>query len=140
TTPPEKHKTYRARPMKDNPTIDADWNKPAWKGVEPLTLEYHMGEAPRHQPRVQARVAYDDRHIYIIWRAEDNYVLARRTKHQQSIWRDSCVEFFFTPGGASEKAGYFNIEANCIGKMLFAAHGPGGKDSRVSQQDLATLA
>src|SRR5690348_9871555 len=73
-TPPTKEKTYHARRMKDNPAIDADWNKPAWKDVAPLVLEYYMGEEPTHQPRVQAKAAYDDDYLYVIWRVEDKYV------------------------------------------------------------------
>jgi hypothetical protein len=52
TAPPAERGTYRVRRMKDNPTIDADWDKAAWRGVLPMTLDYYMGEEPAHQPRV----------------------------------------------------------------------------------------
>ena len=125
--------------MKDNPTIDADWNKAAWKGVTPVTLEYYMGEEPAHQPKVQAKAAYDDHFLYVIWKVEDRFVLARRTKHQQDVCRDSCVEFFFTPGGDPEERGYFNLETNCAGVKLFGAHVVGGKDEKFSGEDFASV-
>jgi hypothetical protein len=35
-------KTCRVGRMKNNPAIDADWNKPAWKDAQPWTLEYRI--------------------------------------------------------------------------------------------------
>lgn len=121
----ENMKTYRVTKMKDNPTMDADWNKRAWKAVEPLPLDYFMGQKPDHIPKVQAKVAYDTNFIYVIWRVEDNYVLAKRTNNQELVCKDSCVEFFFTPGGDPDKNGYFNLETSCSGVMMFAANVPG---------------
>jgi hypothetical protein len=137
--PPAERGTYRVRRMTDNPIIDADWDKAAWKGVTPVTLEYYMGEEPAHQPRVQAKVAYDDRFLYVIWRVEDRFVLARRTKHQQDVCRDCCVELFFTPGGAPEDRGYFFLETNCAGVKLFGAHMVGDKDDTFTAEDFASI-
>lgn len=130
---------YRVWRMKDNPTIDADWNKAAWKDVMPVTLEYYMGKEPAHQPKAQAKVAYDDRHIYLIWKIEDRYVLARRTQHKQDVWRDSCAEFFFTPGGDPLERGYFNLETNCGGVKLLEAHIPGKKRENFTPEDFASI-
>ncbi len=139
TTPPVKQNTYRLRRMKDNPTIDADWSKAAWQGVTPLTLEYYMGDEPAHQPKVQAKAAYDDRYLYLIWRVEDQYVLAKRTQHLQDVWRDSCAEFFFTPGGDPERQGYFNLETNCTGVKLLGVHFPGSKDAKPTAEDFTSI-
>src|SRR3954464_12699141 len=68
SAPPAERGTYRVRRMKDNPTIDADWDKAAGRGVPPVTLEYYMGEEPTHQPKVQAKAAYDDHDFYLIWK------------------------------------------------------------------------
>jgi hypothetical protein len=136
SAPPIKQNTYRLQRMKDPPTIDADWNKAAWKGITPTTLEYYMGTEPAHQPRVQVKAAYDDHFLYLIWKVEDNYVLAKRTKHLQDVWRDSCVELFFTPGGDPERRGYFNLETNCTGVKWLGAH-VAGKDEKVTTEDCA---
>lgn len=139
SAPPVRQNTCRVQRMKDNPAIDADWNKAAWKGVTPVTLEYYMGEEPAHQPKVQCRVAYDNQCLYVIWKVEDQYVLARRTKHEQDVWRDSCVELFFTPGGDPKERGYFNLETNCTGVKLFGVHVPGSKDKKVTAEDFASI-
>jgi hypothetical protein len=139
SAPPVKQSTYRVQRMKDNSTIDADWTKAAWRDVTPVTLEYYMGDEPAHQPRVQAKAAYDDQFFYVIWKVEDNFVLARRTEHQQDVCRDSCVEFFFTPGGDSEEGGYFNLETSCVGVKLFGAHVVGRKDEKFTAKDFASV-
>jgi hypothetical protein len=139
STPPVKQNTYRVRRMKDKPTMDADWNKAAWKGVIPVTLEYFMGQEPAHQPKVQAKAAYDDHFLYLIWKVEDQYVLAKHTQHQQDVYRDSCAEFFFTPGGDPEKRGYFNLETNCNGVNLFGVHVAARKDEKLTAQEFASI-
>ena len=120
-------------------TDTASVHKAAWKDIAPLTLEYYMGQAPVHQPKVQARVAYDENALYIIWKVEDRYVLARRTQHQQDVYRDSCVEFFFTPGGDPGERGYFNLETNCTGVKLLGVHVAGNQDAKVTAQDFASI-
>jgi hypothetical protein len=134
-----KPDAYRVERMKDSPQIDADWNKPPWKGITPLTLEYYMGQEPAHQPKVQAKLAYDDRYLYLIWKVEDQFVLAKRAQHQQDVYRDSCVEFFFTPGGDPKERGYFNLETNCTGVKLFSPHVPGRKNDKLSAEDFASV-
>lgn len=137
--PPVRNNVCRIQRMKDNPTIDANWNKASWNNVTPITLEYYMGAKPAHQPKVQARVAYDDHNVYIIWKVEDKYVLARRTQHQQDVWRDSCVEFFFTPNSDPDEQGYFNLETNCCGVKLFGIHFAGHEDDKFSADDFASI-
>lgn len=139
SAPPVKQNTYRVQRMQDNPTIDADWNKAAWKGVTPVTLEYYMGDEPAHQPRVQAKAAYDDQALYVIWKVEDNYVLAKHTQHLQNVYRDSCVELFFTPGGDPVERGYFNLETNCAGVKLYGAHFVESKDKKFTAEDFASV-
>lgn len=135
----DSDRVYRVKRMTGNPAIDGDWNKLAWKEIAPLTLEYYMGDEPRHQPKTQAKVAYDDDHMYLIWRVEDNFVLAKRTRHGQDVWNDSCVEFFFTPGGDSDSSGYFNLEANCGGAMLFGIHVPAAPKAGFTPEQLSKV-
>ena len=86
----------------------------------------------------EAKAAYDDEFFYLIWKVEDQFVLARRTEHQQPVYRDSCVEFFFTPGGDPAEVGYFNLETNCAGVKLFGIHVAGSKVEKLAAQGGAT--
>ena len=113
----EKPMTYQVQRVAQPIAIDGNWDKPAWAAIQPLDLTYYMGERPEHLPRVQAKLAYDDKAVYVIFRVEDKYVRAVAEKHQGMVCRDSCAEFFFTPG-TDVKKGYFNLEMNCGGAML----------------------
>lgn len=137
--PPVKQNTYRVHRLKQPLTIDADWDKPAWKDIPSLTIEYYMGQAPEHQPQAQAKVAYDEDALYLIWKVADQFVLAKRTRHQDDVWRDSCVEFFFTPGTEPAERGYFNLETNCTGVKLLGIHHPGSKDDQPTAADFASI-
>jgi hypothetical protein len=140
SAPPVKQNTHRAPRMKKNPTIDADWNKKAWQEIPPVSLDYYMGDEPAHQPLVQVRIAYDDDALYLIWKVEDNFILAKRTKNQGEVWKDSCVEFFFTPGRDPGERGYFNLETNCIGAKLLGPHIPGKPEVEPTAADFAAIA
>jgi hypothetical protein len=100
------------------PKAGTDWDKPPWQGIPPLPLRYHMGVKPDHFPETQVKIAYEGAAVYVMFRVEDRYVRSIAAKHQDSVCGDSCVEFFFTPGSDVSK-GYFNIEMNCGGTLLF---------------------
>ena len=114
--------------------IDGNWDKPAWEKIKPLIINQHMGEEPEHRPKVEAKLAWDDSSLYVIYRVEDQYVRAVAEKYQDSVCRDSCAEFFFTPG-SDLGLSYFNIEINCGGTMLFWWHAEGKEGVPVTAED-----
>jgi len=77
-----------------------------------------MGKKPDHFPKTQVKIAYDAESVSLMFRVEDRYVRATAATHQDDVYKDSCVEFFFTPGSDLFQ-GYFNFEMNCGGTMLF---------------------
>ena len=113
--------------LKERPTIDADWDKHPWRGVQPALIENHMGDRPEHFPRTQVKIAYDQQAIYVIFRVEDRYVRAVAADCQRSVYKDSCVEFFFAPDVNSPDK-YFNLETNCGGTILFQFHRASGDE------------
>jgi hypothetical protein len=117
---------------------DATWESPSWAAAKPLELRHFMGEEPLHFPRTQARLLYDDRFLYVIFRVEDRYVRAVAREHQGPVWRDSCVEFFFTPG-PDPAAGYFNLEMNCGGTMLMRFQKVPRNGRWIEPEDLDTI-
>ncbi len=114
----EEASAYRVARLRGPMVIDARWDKAAWRDVPAVELRHFMGERPSHFPRTQARLAYDADALYVIFRVEDRYVRAVAPHHQGAVCKDSCVEFFFTPG-SDVAVGYFNLEMNCGGTMLF---------------------
>ena len=114
--------------------MDADWQKSVGEGVDPLVLRHHMSEEPEHRPEVEAKLAYDGQAIYAIFRVEDRYVRAVAQGYHGHVCRDSCVEFFFTPG-VDTGLTYFNVEINCGGAMLFHYNPEGGETVLVDPSD-----
>ena len=128
TTPeePEPFK-YKVSRLKEPITINSVWDKPQWRNVKPLEIKNYMGEEPEYQPVTQAKVLYDDENIYVIFRVEDQYVRAVAEEYHGPVWKDSCVEFFFTPG-EDLSLGYLNLEVNCGGTALFHYQKAPGRD------------
>ena len=109
---------YKVAKLSSPPKINAVWDKKPWNDIEAVQLALYMGDKPDHFPFTQAKMAYDDQAVYIIFRVEDQYVKAVHSQNQDPVCRDSCVEFFFSPEDDVKK-GYFNLEMNCGGTMLF---------------------
>jgi hypothetical protein len=93
----------------------------SWRDVPAERLRYHMGQTPQHFPKTEVKMAHDDTSVFILFRVEDRYVRATAERHQESVCGDSCVEFFFSPG-PDDSRGYFNLEMNCGGTILFHFH------------------
>jgi hypothetical protein len=119
-TLPQDNKKYilQIDPVSKPVKINADWNKQPWSETKAEKLDNYMGEKPVHFPDTQFKVRYDDKNIYVIFQVKDQYVRTVAKKINDSVWEDSCVEFFFTPGPDVSK-GYFNLETNCKGIFLF---------------------
>lgn len=127
---------YKVHKLTEQMAIDGNWDKPQWKKVQPVTLTNWMGEKPKFFPVTQAKVLYDDQNVYVIFRAEDNYIKAVETKDNGRPYLDTCAEFFFTPDVNVAK-GYFNFETNCIGAALIRYQLGGSKGVKWwSQEDI----
>jgi len=109
---------YQVQRLGNPMAIDGNWDKAQWQSVPTISLSHFMGQRPQHMPKVKAKMLYDDRNVYVIFRVEDRYVRAVARKDNDAVYEDSCVEFFFTPG-SDLGLGYFNLEMNCGGTMLF---------------------
>lgn len=114
----EEDYKYPVIRLEESPEINAVWDKAPWTGIKSLELTHYMGDKPEHFPLVEAKIAYDNLAIYVIFRVQDKYVKAVHNEHQDPVYTDSCVEFFFSPDENSNE-GYFNLEMNCGGIMLF---------------------
>lgn len=127
--------TYKVYPAAGTILFETcGWDTGCWKEITPLELTYYMGEKPLHIPKTQAKLSYDSNALYVIFRVEDNYIRAV-AQHQGNVCRDSCVEFFFTPSDDT-KTGYFNLETNCGGTMLFHhQHVPRENPTVIDEED-----
>jgi hypothetical protein len=95
---------------------DASWDRPQWQAAETLEITHYPWKDSGHRPRAQARALCSGERLALIFRVEDCYVRAVAERFQDSVCRDSCVEFFVAPLPGSDA--YFNFEVNCGGTML----------------------
>lgn len=76
-----------------------------------------------YKPEVSFKIAHSGTEIYLQYQVKEKYIRAIHKHDNESVWTDSCVEFFFSPAGDS----YYNLEFNCIGTTL-AGFGKGRHD------------
>lgn len=108
-------KQYTIQRAAARPAEGCDWSDLAWRDAPALAIDQHRPES-NHQPHTQAKVVYDDTHLHVIFKVDDQYVRSVCTERHDNVCRDSCVEFFFAP--KTPEDGYFNFELNCGGTML----------------------
>lgn len=108
---------YTVKRCDDAKTVTGLWDGPAWGGIASLSVDNSMEREPSYTPLTEAKLLYDRRRIYVIFKVVDRYVRTRRTSFQDDVWNDSCVEFFFTPS-KDRSTGYFNLEMSAGGVML----------------------
>jgi hypothetical protein len=91
--------------------VSRSFNKEAveYNGVSQLNWDNYP-----YRPEVKFRIAHDGQHIYLNWQVHETDIKAVCDKDGGEIWKDSCVEFFIS----FKEPVYYNIECNCIGKML----------------------
>ncbi|MEN8227917.1 MAG: carbohydrate-binding family 9-like protein [Bacteroidota bacterium] len=74
-----------------------------------------------YKPEVKFKIAYCQDQILLKYFVDEENILAKETRINGDIYKDSCVEFFVSiPGNES----YYNFEFNCIG-VPHVGYGPG---------------
>ncbi len=110
----EKYR-YLVRKLPGAIDLDAKWDSPEWAATDPVQLASVRPESSDHHPITSIRMGYTEEGIYGLFRVQDKYVTCTRSQFQDSVCRDSCVEFFVLP---PNDPAYFNFELNCGGCML----------------------
>jgi len=106
------NKPYLVRKAHNTLAIDANWEKKEWRNAECIDIDQILGEKPGFTPGTEARLMYDKRFLYVIFRVRDHFVKALTAKPNGPVYEDSCVELFFAPDSAKPLQ-YFNLEVNC---------------------------
>ena len=64
-----------------------------------------------YKPEVKFKIAYNQDQILLKYYVIEENILAKETRVNGSVHKDSCVEFFVSPSGDA----YYNFEFSCIG-------------------------
>ncbi len=67
------------------------------------------------RPEVSFRIGWKEEFLFVKFYVKEGEILGSYTRDGSPVCRDSCVELFLSPEGAS---GYYNFEFNCIGCCL----------------------
>ena len=132
---------YRVVKTKKPIKPDANWDKKEWKKVKSVTMTHYMGDVPDFKPEAQAKMVYDKDNLYVIFRVKDRYVKCVTDRINGPVYRDSAVEFFFSPD-TEKPLHYFNYETNCGGTALmqFHVYNDGKREStRIAAEDIALV-
>ncbi len=108
---------YNIKRLKHAIKIDGNWNKQEWKGVKSIEINNFIRNNPEYRPIVHAKMMYDSENVYVIFRVQDRNVRSITTEINGPVWKDSAVEFFFSPNTESP-LNFFNLEVNCGGTPL----------------------
>jgi hypothetical protein len=132
----KKESVYKIARLMQPMKIDADWDKPQWKNVQPVEITNYMGNMPGFKPEAKAKMMYDNDNIYVIFQVKDRYVRCLTKEINGPVWEDGAVEFFFAPD-IKEPLLYFNLETNCGGTPLMHYNLVPRKESKVlSNEDI----
>ena len=107
--------SYDIHPASRKPEFNGEWNGRVWGAVSTLDISHFRPESSDHRPKTQAKLLYGHDALYGIFRVEDRFVRCVHRRHQDPVYKDSCVEFFVQP---LDRGGYFNFEFNCGGTLL----------------------
>ncbi len=110
--------SYIIRKTDVSPAPADRFDSAVWSRAEVMTLpNRYLGKVPEHgfTPGVRCRFLHGNGYIFGRYRVEDQYILIRAEKDQESVCLDACVEFFIRPAG---NVRYFNFEFSAGGAML----------------------
>ncbi len=78
-----------------------------------------------YKPNVALSVAYSNHEIFLKYYVTEDYFKAEKTRTNEMVCEDSCVEFFVSP---EDDGIYYNLEFNAIGTCLLGT-GTGRENS-----------
>lgn len=110
---------------KDIPTLDEISDKLDKLDPKHFIDNVNWNDFP-YKPDVRFSVGYTSREILLKYYITEQYFKAEKTKTNEMVCEDSCVEFFVSP---VDDGIYYNFEFNGIGTCLLGK-GTGREDSK----------
>lgn len=87
--------------------------------------EVNWPDAFPYAPETKVCVAHSEEYLFILYNVRGLQLRALAVEDHQSVWEDSCVEFFCRVPGSAR---YMNFEANCVGTMTASRRIPKKED------------
>jgi hypothetical protein len=93
----------------DGTLDDLGWQGVAWTGD---FVDIEGAGRPRPRFRTRAKMAWDDRYLYVAAEMEEPHVWATLTAHDAVIYHDNDFEVFIDPDGDNHE--YYEFEVNAL--------------------------
>lgn len=97
--------------------IDGKIDEPDWLRAEIVTFIVPVTNADA-QSRTEAKVLWDDKYLYVSYKAFDKDVWSYLDKRDSSTCQEDCLECFIQPD--PKAAPYMNFEINALGTVYDA--------------------
>jgi len=88
-----------------------------------------------YKPEVKFKMAYCKNQILLKYYVTEENIMAKETRVNGEVYKDSCVEFFFSTNG---KNTYYNFEFNCVG-IAHVGYGPGRASRELTHPGILKL-
>ncbi len=108
-----------------------------WKNIPLLKIEDYLWLENNYKPRVEAKLCYNNKNIFVRFISFENEITARFTKINDPVHKDSCVEFFINPF-PSKTINYINFEINPLG-TIYVGFGNQVNRSNVSAEEIKLI-
>jgi hypothetical protein len=120
--------------------VEKDFSLPAeaafWGAFPALKVDHYLWLGNGYEPRVDVRLCYSARYLYVRFDVFEAKVRVRFTHFQDPVYKDSCVEMFINPF-PDRGIGYVNVEMNAAGTALVAIGPDRGRRIPMAESDLA---
>ena len=93
--------------------VDGLLDEPSWEAAQVIDQFSFPWWTEGAKDRTEARLLWDDMHLYVAFTAHDPHISATLTERDSPVSRDDCVEVFIAPDTS-----YFNFEFNALGTIL----------------------
>lgn len=107
--------------------LDGQLDEKAWQKAQPIRDFAVFWEKRKARTATEARLLWDDDHLYFAAQMEDKDLYALEKKRNGMTWEDDVFELFFKPDGA--RLGYYEFQVSALGTQLELAlpsRGSGG--------------
>ena len=96
------------------------WDSAGWKKIRALKVNCFLLRHSKFKPKTEVKIFRSKGKIHVLFKVDDQYVIAKARKHFDEVFFDSAVEMFFSISTPGKKGAcrYFNFEFNCTGKAV----------------------
>lgn len=110
------------------PVLDGRLDDACWKDAATADHFVQLGSDLPAKEQTVARLTYDDRALYLGFLCRESnmgQVLAQKTKHDDGVWQDDCIEIFLDP--RHDHRTYCQFIVNSIATRQEARMGDGAR-------------